>query len=222
VNVSLRLKRSSALSFVDVLVVLAVLGILAALLLPRFLIEKRKAQRIHCVDNLKQIGQAFTLWSSNHGEKYPIQLSITNGGTMEYTSGPNAFRHFQMSNELSMSSLFYFCPAESDSRRKAATNINTLSNSNISYFVGLDASRSNLKSILAGDRNITNATSPRNGILEVTTNNPSGWTKEMHHEIGNIVLVNGSVWQLNISRLQETIANTSLATNHLQMPILVP
>jgi hypothetical protein len=44
----------------------------------------------------------------------------------------------------------------------------------------------------------------------------------MHHEIGNIVLADGSVWQLNISRLQETIANTSLATNHLQMPILVP
>jgi len=76
--------------------------------------------------------------------------------------------------------------------------------------------------LLAGDRNITNAASPRNGILEVTTNNPSGWTKEMHHEIGNIVLADGSVQQLSILRLQETIANTGLATNHLQMPILVP
>ena len=44
----------------------------------------------------------------------------------------------------------------------------------------------------------------------------------MHNKVGNIGLADGSVQELSISGLQNTVANTGFATNLLQMPILSP
>jgi type II secretory pathway pseudopilin PulG len=41
---------------IELLVVVAIVGILAALLLPTLSSGKAKAQRIHCVNNLRQLG----------------------------------------------------------------------------------------------------------------------------------------------------------------------
>jgi prepilin-type processing-associated H-X9-DG protein len=141
---------------------------------------------------------------------------------MDFVTGPNAFRHFQvLSNQLS-TPLILICPAESDRVRYAATNFINFCNSNISYFVGVDANDSNPQMILYGDHNITNGTPVKNGLLELTTNRLAGWTSETHNKVGNVALADGSVQQLSIVGLQNTIANTGLATNRLQMPILGP
>jgi hypothetical protein len=153
---------------------------------------------------------------------YPMHVAGTNGGTMDFITGPNVFRHFQvMSNELS-TPFILICPAEYDRNRFVATNFAQLSNSNISYFVGMDANETNPQLILAGDRNLTNGTPIRNGILELTTNAPTGWTAEMHREVGNIALADGSVQQVTTMGLRTAVENTGMATNHLQMPILGP
>jgi len=106
--------------------------------------------------------------------------------------------------------------------RAAATNFDFMSNSNLSYFVGVDAEETNPQTLLSGDRNITNGTSAKNGVLDLTTNRPSGWTAEMHNKIGNIALADGSVQQLSTLNLRATVENTGVATNRLQMPILGP
>ena len=63
---------------------------------------KARSIRICCVNSLKQSGLAFTVWSSDNNDKFPMAVARTNGGSMEFITGPNAFRHFQvMSNELS-------------------------------------------------------------------------------------------------------------------------
>jgi hypothetical protein len=125
-----------------------------------------------------------------------------------------------MSNELSTPKIL-FCPEESDGNRFAGTNFN-LSNSNLSFFVGVGANETNYTMILSGDRNITNGTPIRNGLLEVTTNTPPGWTAELHKKVGNIVLADGSVQQDSIVGLQNQFAYTGEVTNRLQMPVLGP
>ncbi|MCI0533622.1 MAG: DUF4190 domain-containing protein [Verrucomicrobiales bacterium] len=50
---------------------LALLPILAGLMLPALAKAKEKAQRIHCVNNMKQIGLAARIWAGNHGDKFP-------------------------------------------------------------------------------------------------------------------------------------------------------
>src|SRR5690348_14851381 len=95
-------RHHSAFTFVGLLVVIAVLGILAAMLLPALAGAKARAQRIQCVNNLKQCGLAARVWEGNHNDLYPMAVSNSLGGSLEWVAGGNAFRHFQvMSNELS-------------------------------------------------------------------------------------------------------------------------
>lgn len=155
-------------------------------------------------------------------DKYPTAVPTTNGGSMDFITGPNAFRHLQvMSNELSTPKVV-FCPLESDRNRFLATNFGVFCNSNISFFVGIDGAETNTTMFLYGDHNITNSMPVRNGILNLTTKRPAGWTAEMHNKVGNICMADGSVVQTSIVGLQVAVASTGVASNRLQMPILGP
>ena len=207
---------------VEVLVVLAVLFIVAALVLPGPHGGMVRAPRIQCVNNLKQVGLAFRIWEGDYGNNYPTAVPETNGGSMEFTTGMNEFRHFQvMSNEVSTPKVL-FCPAETDQNRFVGTNFVDLNNSNLSFFVGVDSKETMTNMILCGDHNITNGTPIHNGLLAVTTNTLAGWTSEMHNKVGNILLDDGSVQQTSIADLRKQIAKTGVATNRLQMPVLGP
>jgi hypothetical protein len=211
-------KRNCGLTMIEVLMVLAVLMVVAALLLPAMVRPHRQYGGIQCVNNLKQIGLAARIWAGDNNDKYPMEVAVTQGGGMELISGPYAFRHFQvMSNELSTPKVL-FCPNETDRNRLVATNFTDFNNSNISYFVGVDATETNVQMLLSGDHNISNGTLVKNGLLELTTNKPSEWTTEMHNKVGNVVLADGTVQQLSMSGLQNAVANTGFATNRLQMP----
>lgn len=151
-----------------------------------------------------------------------MSVSETNGGTMEFAPGPDEWRHFQlMSNELNTPKVL-ICPTDWASARAWATNFSMLENSNLSYFIGPDVSETDPQGLLSGDRNITNGTPIRNGILELTTNTPASWTAEMHNKVGNILLSDGSVQQITWFGLRTAVANTSNFTNRLQMPTLNP
>jgi prepilin-type N-terminal cleavage/methylation domain-containing protein len=215
-NESRRLPRTDGLTLIELLVVLAVLAIAVAMLMPSVSNHPVRAPRINCVNNLKQVGLAFRSWAFDHGDQFPMGVSTNAGGTMELVSGPNAFAHFQVvSNELSTPRVL-FCPA--DSKRTSATNFADFSNLSLSYFVGVDAVATNEQRFLSGDRNITNGATLENGILVLTTNQPAGWTHQLHAKSGNIGLADGSVQQLTPSRLREAIASTGVATNRLAMP----
>jgi hypothetical protein len=223
-KIYLSTKRDCAMTLIEVFVVVVIVGFFTIIFLSLPDRNQRaRAYRIQCVNNLRQIGIAYRVWEGDQEVKYPMFVSQTNGGTMEFTTGPNAWRHFQvMSNELTTPRLL-FCNAETDRHRFRATNFNwSLNNSNLSYFVGIVSNDTNPQLILSGDHNITNGTPVRNGLLELTTNSPAGWTAEMHEKVGNILLADGRVQQLSIVGLQTTVANTSVSTNLLQMPILGP
>src|SRR3974377_1288221 len=95
-------QRNRALTLMEVLVIIAALVILAAVLLPALAAAKRKSSKINCVSNLKQIVIAFRIWEGDHDDKYPMFVSVTNGGAMELVATGNVTACFQvMSNELS-------------------------------------------------------------------------------------------------------------------------
>jgi len=201
-------------TFVDLCIVVALLIIFAAVLLPMMARQNHSSHRLNCVYNLKRIGISFLTWSLDNTNRFPMQVPVSEGGTMGLTA---AFVNFEvMSNELSIPTILV-CPLDQQ-RSNAANFFPDLNNRKISYFVGLDAELANSSMILCGDRNITNGLAVRNGLLELAPNRPSGWTHELHEEKGNILLVDGSVQQLTTPRLRQLISDSVAATNRLAMP----
>ncbi len=60
-----------AFTLTELLVVIAVIGILAALLLPVLKSAKQRAGGTTCANNLRQLGLAFTLYCDSNGETFP-------------------------------------------------------------------------------------------------------------------------------------------------------
>jgi type II secretory pathway pseudopilin PulG len=197
-------------TLVMLFVVVAVLAILAAMLLPALASAKKKAQRINCINNLKQDGLAFRIWAGDQTDRFPMEVSTNKGGTKEFDTGADTFRHFQvMSNELSTPKILV-CPADT---RTVANNFVRLKNQNVSYFVGLEANDTNPQRFLDGDRNITGESNPENGILKLVPGQRVTWTQAIHVNQGNVGLSDGSVQQYSNSRLRDALRNSGDPTN---------
>jgi len=64
-------KVASAFTLIELLVVIAIIAILAAMLLPVLSQAKEKAQRIACINNLKQLQLCFHLYALDYGDFMP-------------------------------------------------------------------------------------------------------------------------------------------------------
>ncbi len=206
----------SALTLIEVLAIVGALMVLLALLLPA-LRPAQTGSRRYCTNQLRQLGNSFNTWSADHLNRLPMQVSTNDGGTMELVESGGVVPHLRVLSNLGGSPLLLLCPQ--DSKRSAATNFEADFTANkISYFVGVDATLNNGQMFLSGDRNITNGTPVRHGILGLTTNYPAGWTSEIHQSLGNILFVDGHVEGLGEFELRGAITVTGLATNRLAIP----
>jgi len=208
--------RNRAFTRIELLVVIVTIALLAGLVLPTLARAKQRAQRAGCTSNLKQIGLGFRIFSNDNEEKPPWGISLTKGGTKELVAPGATFLQFRaMSNELSTPYILK-CPSD---RRRRVTNWPSVTESNVSYFVGLDAADTGPMTLLSGDRNLTiNGVAVGPGLLELTTNSALGWTAEMHQEAGNLVLGDGSVQQATTAKLTEQVRHQEIATNRLLIP----
>lgn len=197
----------------EVVVILFVLMVLGLTLVPALGSAKRKAGKIHCTNNLMQMGLAFRIWEGDHNDSYPMNLTATN-----WAPAANALEVFQtMSNEISTPYILV-CPSDGHGRPAASFN-NSLAPSNVSYFINMRANESNPEGILAGDDNFEIGGVPiESGLWEISTNTPITWSRDRHRYSGNIAMADGSVQGCNNSMLREWLQSTNVAPMRLSIP----
>ena len=74
---------------IELLLVIAIIAILAAILLPVLASAKAKSYKAACLSNLRQIGTAFSLYLSDSQDRFPDDRSLkVSLGYMPWTSWP--------------------------------------------------------------------------------------------------------------------------------------
>jgi len=67
-----RHRRRSGFTLIELLTVIAIIGILAAMLFPTFSRARESARRTSCASNMKQFGIAFALYAGDNDGRYPM------------------------------------------------------------------------------------------------------------------------------------------------------
>jgi prepilin-type N-terminal cleavage/methylation domain-containing protein/prepilin-type processing-associated H-X9-DG protein len=188
-----------AFTLVELLVVMAIIGILAAMLMPALDQAKESAKRIQCVNNLQETGLGFHLFGNDHNGKFPPQVSTNDGGSLEFAAAGNrmivpfyfSYRHFlPLADELKTPAVL-LCPA--DLERFPAANFNLFNNSNLSYVIGLGASLNTPTAILAGDRNFPGLPAKSPTIIFVPDTSVLWGAGTLHHSRGNMLFADAHV-----------------------------
>jgi prepilin-type N-terminal cleavage/methylation domain-containing protein len=219
----LRNRKIGAFTLIELLVVIAIIAILASMLLPALARAKQKAQRIQCINNLKEVGTAYRIWSNDNGDRYPALQTLALGGWNDFVSSGNPsvptsmyLNYALMQNEMGQSPKILLCPSDD---RSANTNFfypsgifattgslapqqesttGTFSNTNISYWVGVGASDTYPQALLGGDRNlgcVGGSFSGGNWNAGTTQDQNYGFSPAINSLGGNdvIVLTNGGL-----------------------------
>lgn len=227
------MRKPLAITFIEVLLIITALLVLAAMLLPALDKAKAKASRVNCMGNLKQIGIGYRLWANDNGDLFPFQQSVTNGGWADLLTNANQgtncwTNYFILGNELGQSPKLLICPY--DERQPAPSFGSTFDNTHVSYFVGVNANDLYPQSFLAGDRNLGPGTkpdpdygySPKSGKgndVTFSISNSVSWSLKMHFAenhagVGNILLGDGSGEQLTTKTLNQTWISNAPGTNN--------
>jgi prepilin-type N-terminal cleavage/methylation domain-containing protein/prepilin-type processing-associated H-X9-DG protein len=72
------LRRQRGFTLVELLVVIGIIAILMSMLMPALSRAKQKANRVNCLNNIRQVGMSATMYAGDHDGEYPRRLSLTN------------------------------------------------------------------------------------------------------------------------------------------------
>lgn len=109
----MKMQRSNAFTLLELLVVIAVIGILSALLLPALSQAKENGRRTTCANNLRQVSVAIRLYADDYADALPV-LPVPN----PYPNGVGAYYkqlvkgYLGLSGPASPTEKVFICPSD--------------------------------------------------------------------------------------------------------------
>jgi len=219
--------QSSGFTLLELLCTVAIVAILLALLLPVLEQGFGRARRVACTSQLRNIGAAFSTWAHEHGDLYPMQVPVSQGGTREFAEATIAnpavsfaFKHFQaLSNELAVAKVLR-CPA--DKYRAPAEHFAVLANSNVSYWVNLGAAFGRSDSPIVGDRNVRTDGRMEWTYVRFGASNVVEFSAELHGHRGNVLFGDGHVSLFDSESLRLAFASSADSNAPPDVTLSVP
>jgi competence protein ComGC len=227
------MRKSQAITLIEVLLVITVLLVLAFLSLSYLARARSKSAHLSCLNNLKEISTGYRLWAGDNGDLPPFLQKVKKGGWADFLTNANQgaicwTNYAIMENELGEAPMLVVCP---DDERKAALSFsNDFDNTHVSYFVGVNASDIYPQSIMGGDRSLGPGTkpdpdygySPKSGKgndVIIPISGAVSWSLKVHPAgsppgTGNILLGDGSGQQVSTKALNEQWLPNAQGTNN--------
>ena len=109
----MKTSRRQAFTLIELLVVIAIIAILAAILFPVFSKVRENARRTSCASNEQQLGLAFTQYTQDYDEAYPVGYRAPGGVSYGQGWGGQVYSYVKSTG-------VYKCPDDSTTQTTAS------------------------------------------------------------------------------------------------------
>jgi len=205
------IQNRAGVTLLELLLVIFIIAILAAVFLPVIGRTKTRSRQVDCLSQLRQVGIAHHAFAHDHNGKFPFQVPVREGGTLELIQNvggtvQTAFQHFRaLSNDL-ITPRVLTCPAD---QRARADSFSEFRNENLSYFVSVTSDYSRPDEVLSGDRNIRLDGESSLSVMRFTASSHVAWTGELHEYDGNLLFTDTHVERRSSAALHGAITDSS-------------
>ncbi|AHF89850.1 N-terminal cleavage protein [Opitutaceae bacterium TAV5] len=206
-------------TLIELLTVIAIIGILAAIMIPTVSAVRRSARNATCISNLRQVHIAIMAYAQDRRDVFPDVNNVSVSPTLQWWGAVQPYMGAPNATDIKLVAKVLQCPeVVLISQQKAApgTNHGLYPNYGMSTSLGQLVSSSGTASgkkvritdvrnpsrtLLAGDNGVNDTTGARQSSLSVTTVVMQG---DKHRQGSNFVWVDGhvSTWK-DVTRLAE-------------------